>query len=467
MKNINKVTSYKNINLNILLSKTGSTDLSIAKAWMDWSDYNFLYNHQTQKWYYWNKKVWVEDMCDEKKSSLIEFSKQLDAEIKNHKIDDQKAYLVKILRIIESSNKWKSVFNAAMALSSIAEFPNPDNLISFSNGTLNLTNSSFTEHKKEDMLNSMMDFDYNPNAKSALWNKFIDEIFINDEILVRYVQKFIGYCLTPETSEQCLFFLWGNGCNGKSVLIEVISSIFGDSQVKIPISALLNKGNNDISQKEIIRLLGKKLAVANETEEDIPFAENVIKDLTGSDTLTGRELFKQSVEFKPTHKLIIYGNHKPRIKGTDDGIWRRLRIIPFLYTIPADKRDKNLISKLKRELPAIFNWVLEGYYIWKKEELDPIPSAVEKATREYKKDNDIIQQFIDQNFDQNTEVSENFKLLQKNLYKSFTDWKEEVGETTTISSKKLTMKLQAKGYSYEKGAGNNLYWTNIALKLKV
>jgi len=190
----------------------------------------------------------------------------------------------------------------------------------------------------------------------------------------------VGYSLTADISEQVLFFLYGTGQNGKSTFAECLKHLFGNYMIKATTALYtLNRHANE-PLTEIARLVGKRLVTGSETEEDARLAESRVKDITGGDTLTGRELYCPAFNFLPTHKLWIYGNHRPDVRGNDHGIWRRIKLIPFEVQIPDEEKDPQLLEKFLQELPGILNWAIKGCLDWKKNGLGT-PSVVTEANR--------------------------------------------------------------------------------------
>src|SRR5690606_17151120 len=175
------------------------------------------------------------------------------------------------------------------------------------------------------------------------------DITENDEELIRYLQKAVGYSLTGDVREQCLFFCWGSGQNGKSTFLEVIRELMGDYGQQAEFSTFLaRKGEGP--RNDLARMRGVRFVSAVEAPGDKQFDEAVLKQLTGGDTITARRLYEEYFEFVPTHKLFLAANHKPHVSEQTEAFWRRIRLIPFAVYIPPEKRDRLLKWKLKREL---------------------------------------------------------------------------------------------------------------------
>ena len=192
-----------------------------------------------------------------------------------------------------------------------------------------------------------------------------------------------------------MFFLHGTGGNGKSVFLEIIRFILGDYATNIqPQSIMLSPKSGNGPSGDIARLKGARLVTSVEPNEGAWLDEGLVKQLTGDDVVTARKMFSEEFEFKPEFKLWIATNHKPRIKGTDNGIWRRIHLIPFSVQIPADKVDKHLKYKLVKEAESILKWMIDGFTLWKNEGLG-MPKAVLDATEEYRHEMDTLTAFLE------------------------------------------------------------------------
>jgi len=181
----------------------------------------------------------------------------------------------------------------------------------------------------------------------------------DNRALVRFLQRAVGYALTGMTSEQVLFFLYGTGANGKSTFIETCRNLVGEYAQQADFDTFVPKENGH-PRNDLARLAGARFVAAVEAAQGRQLAENVIKQATGGDTITARFLYREYFEFSPQFKLFLVANHKPVIIGTDEAIWRRIRLIPFTVTIPPEERDKQLLEKLQRELPGILAWAVRG-----------------------------------------------------------------------------------------------------------
>ena len=225
--------------------------------------------------------------------------------------------------------------------------------------------------------------------------------------------------------------------------------LLGEYAQRAPAALLVACNNGREPHNEIARLHGARLVIGSETEEGARLAESRVKDLTGGDTLTGRRLYEEAFEFKPVLKLLIFGNHKPAIRGTDEGIWRRVRLIPFTVQIPEEKRDPQLAAKLAGELPGILNWALAGTKAWRAEGLKP-PASIVQASGDYGTEEDTLEDFI-------STRSSGKKMAAcpvGELFRAYTDWAKETGQNYLMTQQKLGRQLSERpGFERVKSIG--------------
>ena len=289
-------------------------------------------------------------------------------------------------------------------------------LLNSPTGVIDLNDFSMRKATPKDYFTKSVNANFDKSAKCPLWEKFLERIFDGDRDLIRYVQKVIGYSLTGSTSEQCAFFLYGTGRNGKSTFLDVIRELFGDYARNIQPETIMIKNNNGINS-DIARLKGARLVTTVEPNEGLRLNEGLLKQLTGGDIITARKLYAEEFEFKAEFKLFMATNHKPIIRGTDLGIWRRVHMIPFTVVIPENEVDRQLTEKLMQELDGIFIWALRGVAMYHKEGLK-MPTAVQQAVDEYKKEMDVVSKFLDEC----TEKAFAQSVKASDLYKIYLQW---------------------------------------------
>jgi putative DNA primase/helicase len=332
-------------------------------------------------------------------------------------------------------------------------------LLGVENGVIDLQAGIFRRGAKEDFITKMAGCPYAAQAEAPRWLQFLREIFPDDAQLIAYVQKLVGYTLTGSTREQMFPFLHGDGANGKTTFIETLTALAGDYGQRASQALLVACDNGREPMNEIARLRGARLVVGSETREGDRLAENRIKDMTGGDTLTGRFLYREAFDFIPTLKLWMFGNHRPQIRGTDHGIWRRVRLIPFNVQIADNKRDGSLQSKLREELPGILNWAIRGCLLWQREGLAS-PYRVTAATGQYREDEDVLGDFLTEE----TETDNKHRVYHAELYDRYTSWCSQNGVRHPMQSRTLSKRLRERGCYQHERTGTGIRWAGIQLK---
>lgn len=250
-------------------------------------------------------------------------------------------------------------------------------------------------HKREDMIAKLAAVEYDPEADAPEFRKFLERI-IPAEPVRQYVQRYLGYGMTALTSEQVFVILHGEGANGKSTLVDLVARLLGDYATTVPISTLVGEDRRKGAEAtpDLARLPGARFVRAAEPKEGVGFDESLIKQLTSGEPILVRRLHADFVEIYPTFKLAVSANRKPVIKGNDDGIWRRVNLVPFEVQIPEGERDKQLPGRLwANERAGIFNWLIEGLLDYlDRGRLDP-PDVVQAATQEYRDESDLVGSF--------------------------------------------------------------------------
>ena len=291
-------------------------------------------------------------------------------------------------------------------------------------------------HRAEDYLTKITAVA--PGTACPLFLEFLERIAGGDAELVAYLQRALGYCLTGLTQEHALFFAYGTGANGKSVLLSTVAGILGEYHRTAPIETF-TASNSDRHPTDLAGLRGARLVTATETEEGRRWAESRIKQLTGGDTISARFMRQDFFDFFPSFKLVIAGNHRPSLRSVDEAIRRRFHLIPFAVTIPPKERDAELAEKLKAEWPGVLNWMVEGCLKWRKERLHP-PRAVLEATEAYLSAEDAIAAWINEKCERDPNAWESSAAL----FASWSAWATAAGETVG-AQKKLTQALIDRG----------------------
>lgn len=295
-------------------------------------------------------------------------------------------------------------------------------LVGCPSGVIDLSEGTMREHRREDRITKMIACDYDPNATSPTWSAFISEVLGGDQELIDYVQTLCGYTLSAKRGEHLLPILWGTGANGKSTFLSTLQTLLGDYAGTAAPGLLLTRGGND-HPTGLASLQGRRMVVVAETGEAGRLNEEQVKLLTGGDRITARRMRQDFYEFAATHLIYLMTNHKPRVQGTDLGIWRRLKLIPFTVTIPQERRDPELPAKLLAELPGVLAWAVEGFKKYQQHGFVE-PAVVKAATSEYRAASDKIGAFIGERCN----VGEQYTSTAGAIYAAYKLWCAENGE---------------------------------------
>ena len=330
------------------------------------------------------------------------------------------------------------------------------NIFNCKNGMIDLESGRLLSHDKAKFITKIGPVVYDPEARCPLWKKFLKDIFAKNTEFINFVQRVLGWTLTGDTSSQAMFILYGNGANGKSTFINTIMKLMGDYATSTPTETFMQK-KGDQASNDIARLNGTRFVSAMEAEYGGKLAESVIKRLTGDDMISARFLYGEFFDFLPTFKIFMATNHKPKIGGMDNAIWRRIRMIPFEVNFPEDKQDRMLSKKLAEELPGILAWMVEGALKWRKEGLGTTPAVLE-ATAAYRNEMSAIETFLGEMCFK--EESSMVKSLY--LYNAYKSWCEENHERV-MSARAFGMRLGETGMDKIR-VSKGYHWLGIGLK---
>ncbi len=353
------------------------------------------FDHTNNRWHIFNGKKWTADDTGEVKRLADHLIREMGSDIGWIHDDDTMKAFQKHMKYSKSSRGKRAMIEETKHLVSIRinDFDRDPYLLNVQNGIVNLRNGSLMVHDSSQFMSKVCNVEYSDKVDCPQWLTFLNVIFECDREMIRYAQKLAGIFLTGDISEQAVFFLFGNGRNGKSTFVNALYNIMGDYALTMqPEVFLLNKWRS-VPEYEIAAMKGSRLVSTSEPSDGVRLNESLIKQMTGGEPLTGRFLYGMPFSFYPEYKLCMSTNYKPRIGGVDDGIWRRIHLIPFEVQIPADKVDKQLPFKLRREYTGILNWAVEGCLLWQKEGFEQ-PVKVKAATAEYRQEMDKLSSFL-------------------------------------------------------------------------
>jgi putative DNA primase/helicase len=437
------------------------TDLGNARRMVRQFGADLHYVYAWGKWFIWDGSRWAEDETGEIERVAKRTVTSIYAEAAETENTDERKNLAKWALASEGQSKISAMIALARSEVGIsvkhADLDGDPMLLNCQNGTIDLRTGQLLPHNRKFLTTKKIDIAYDKAATCPLWHGFLNRIMDNNPALIAFLQRAVGYSLTASVVEQCLFFLHGNGSNGKSTFTETIQALFGDYGQKAPTEMIMLKQNTGAIPNDVARLPGARFVVTAEIEGGRRLAESLVKDLTGGDKMVARFMRQEYFEFTPTHKLWIYGNHKPVIKGSDNGIWRRINMIPFTVQIPDAEKDEQLKDKLRAELPGILAWAVQGCLDWQRDGLKP-PAEVKAATAAYRAESDALSAFIKECCTENI----NHKVRFDSLYSAYKSWCERNNERAE-SGRQFGNSLTERGFEASKGMGNKAIRLGIDL----
>lgn len=375
---------------------------------------------QRKSWYIWEGPRWIIDESGEVERRAKGTVRSLYVEASHVSDEETRDAILKHAAKSEQASKIRGLLELAKTEPEITltmdQLDADPYLFNVENGTINLKTGSIRAHRRKDLITKLAPVEYDEKARAPRWEQFLREVMSEDEELVHFIQNAVGYTMTGDTREECLFFMYGTGRNGKSKFLEVLRTLLGGYAQQADFNTFLAR-RSEGPRDDLAGMRGARLVTASEADSERGFDSAVLKQLTGGDTIRARHLYESSFEYRPQHKLWLAANHKPMVKEQTEAFWSRIRLIPFTVTFSQVQRDKELLSKLVAELPGILNWAIQGALRWQKEGLQE-PKAVRRATKLYREENDVLGEFLVQRcvFEENAWTSTS------QLYREFTEW---------------------------------------------
>ena len=424
------------------------------------------YSHTLDKWYIWNGKYWEDDERGRITELALKTIRSIVDEANSVTDEDARRELIKHSLKSENISRLKAMLSIASDLNGLTIKPEELDAdiwkLNCKNGVLDLKTGELLPHDKKYLMTKICNASYDEKASAPTWLEFLNTITNGSKELMRYLQKAIGCCLTGDVSEQSLFILYGTGSNGKSTFIRAVTDLLGNEYAQYTQSKTLMEKKNDTQSNDLACLRGARLVAALELDENQRLSEGFVKSLTGGDKVKARFLYSEYFIFMPQFKIFLSCNHKPIIKDTTHSFWRRVKLIPFAYTVPEDKKDKQLPEKLSKELDGILTWAVEGCMLWQKEGLT-VPSEVKAATEGYRDDMDTFSQFLGESCDFAPEA----RVANKDLRVVYEQWCRANGEYP-VGQKVFSSRLIERGFANKRsGTNGSREWQGIKLKADI
>ena len=409
----------------------GGNEIGMGNMFADYFKQIARYNSERKGWYVYDGSVWRPDKGNLKVSELAKLlaDKLYVFALTITEEDARKRFIDRVRKLQLRKNR-ETMLRDAMSVYPISmqAFDRNKYFFNCKNGTLDMRTLEFREHRPEDYLTMESGITYDPDADCPRWHSFIKEVMCGDADLADFLQRSLGYALTGDTSQECMFILYGaTSRNGKGTAMETFLKIMGDyGKTSNPdmLAAKFRGGNTGGPSEEVARLVGSRFVNISEPEKKITFNAALVKRMTGNDTINARFLNENSFDFVPVFKIFINTNYLPNVNDMTLFQSGRLKIIPFNRHFEEGEQDQGLKGQFAKpeNLSGIFNWCLEGYKKFCQRGLE-LPQAVTKATEDYKDDSDRIGQFIEAWL----EKEDGSELRTAAAYQLYTKWCEENG----------------------------------------
>ncbi len=326
-------------------------------------------------------------------------------------------------------------------------------LLGCENTTLNLRTKQECAPRREGFITKSTGVVVDKDAECPNWLALLDWAPIGDAETIEHLQRIAGYMLTGHVSEEKLFAFFGDGSNGKTTIAMTLFEALGNYAAKGRRDLLLqSQGEKGAASPDVAALHGKRLVVVSETDEGCAIAEAQLKEITSNEPITARKLHRDPFTFIPSHKILLMTNHRPFVKGGDDGIWRRLNIIGFDAKMADDAKNRHFRERrLRPELPGILAWMVRGCFMWQRDGVKP-SAAVTQATKAYRGEMDFIQQWLDDR----TIADPQANISRSAAYSDYKLW-SELEHTPTLGNRQFVEELHARGFRTTKSGGVRLF----------
>jgi putative DNA primase/helicase len=412
------------------------------------------YCHPWSKWLVWDGRRWELDRTAAVHRKAKATARAILREAATLGDDGGVKQHVKWWQQSEGSQRLNAMLDRAATEEGIPILPDDMDgdgwLFNCANGTVDLRTGRLRPHRRGDLITQLCPLDFDPGAKCPLWEETL-ALFLADEELIGYWRRVCGYCLVGIIRDHVMPIAYGTGCNGKSTILGALLGAFGpDYAMKCPPDMLMAR-RTDAHSTDRTDLFRKRLVVAIETESGRRLNEAMVKELTGGDRIRARRMREDNWEFAPTHTLVMATNHKPVIFGTDGGIWRRLKLVPFGVSVAGPRDDKAMPDKLRAEYPGILAWCVRGCLEWQRVGLAE-PEVVLDATGDYREEQDRVGAFLNEYI----ELDPGGQIKAGELYARYAEW-AKAGNEFAITQTAFGTEMRERGFRVRKTMGCNWY----------
>ena len=440
------------------------TQAEVAEEFAARAGDGLRYAYEARTWFaYTTEEGWrANRSCSAVQARLLKVIRELQVETLDAPGDQRRR--TRVMRGMEKLGTVKSIADFASRCAPIeaelADFVEPAHLLGVRNGILDLQTKSLMPFDPAVLITRRVPWAYEPDATCPRWEAFLREVFGDDPDVQEYIQRLVGYVLTGDTSLQQMWLCVGTGANGKSTFIRALQNLLGpDYAQQAPETVLLGKPSQGSATSELARLAGARLVALTETDQGQHLNETRVKSLVSGDPIAARELYQAIQEFEPTAKFFLATNHLPVVRGTDEGIWRRLVVIPFERTFDVNI-DPGLAATLRAEMPGILTWAAQGALLWWSTKKVPVPAAFTAPTKAYRHEQDAVRGFLEDC----TERVPDAKVEATALYQAYTQWCEEQGRAALTQGEFGSRMTKTHGPSAKGGKAKRARYDGLQLK---
>jgi putative DNA primase/helicase len=427
------------------------TDTYNARALVRDHGANLRYCYPWKAWMVWTGTHWQRDTS----GVVMRLAKQTIKAMARllPSLDDKQAFaLLAHIKASLTTAKLKAMLENAQSEEGMAvqpdEFDRDLFLLNVANGTIDLRTGTLRETTRSDLLTKCLPIAYDPTATCARWETFLTRAMGGKQGLIAFLHRAVGYSLTGSTIEQCLFILHGPTKTGKTTFLARLRSLLGPYGTQADMESFMHKDRPEV-RNDLADLAGRRVVCAVESQEGRRLNESLIKQLTGGvDQVKARFLFEEYFTYTPQYKIFIGTNHKPVIKDTNQAIWERIRLVPFIVQIPPKERDKKLDEVLQAELPGILAWAVRGCLDWQQRgDLEPPPEVL-TATKAWQDESDVLGRFLAER----CVILRQAQVRAQPLWDAYKTWCETNGETWEKQTA-FGIKLGERGFDKKQSHG--------------
>jgi putative DNA primase/helicase len=435
-----------------------TTELGYARRLVTVYGDRLRYVPAWRRWLVWDGQRWAHDTTGQAARWMKAIARRLTCDALAIETDAERKAALHLARRGESAAGVAGALTLASTETGIVVSPDQLDadpfLLNCPNGTVDLRDGTLLAHDPARLLTKTTAAAYQPDAQGPEFTRFLQRVQ-PDPGMRAFLARLLGHALDGRVVSHILPIFHGEGSNGKSTLTGTVMAALGD-YADAADAGLLTARSFDAHPTGVADLHGLRLAVLHETDAGRHLAEGTVKRLTGGDRLKARRMREDFWSFDPTHTFVMLTNHRPIITGTDEGIWRRIRLVPWEVVIPAAERDEDLPARLAAELPAVLAWLVAGYRDWATNGLGE-PEQVQSATAAYRAESDALGRFLAQE----CITGPHFATRSSELFAAWSKWCANEGEDAGTQTA-FSLALTNRGFDKKPTAAGNM-WKGLGL----